>query len=274
MDPPQQGHYLRFLEEIHAALMPRTYAEIGVQFGASLRLALPGTTCVGIDPGLSIRYRIEPKTGLFKLTSDDFFAQHDLSEVLGGRPLDLAFIDGQHLFEYALRDFINLERYCDPDSIILIHDCYPLDAESSSRERTTKIWSGDVWKLILCLKELRPDLRVDTVNVSPTGLGIVRQLDPASTVLSDRYGEACSRYVGLDFAAIAKNKQELLNLVPEGQIFASSLQPPFRDGSPSVLRLRRAIRLPRAATLMGLSRRYASRFKAAMVRWMPSKAKA
>ena len=26
--------------------------------------------------------------------------------------LDLVFIDGMHLFEYALRDFMNVERYC------------------------------------------------------------------------------------------------------------------------------------------------------------------
>ena len=48
------------------------------------------------------------------MTSDDFFASHDLAQVLGGRPVDLAYIDGMHQFEFALRDFMNLERYVGP----------------------------------------------------------------------------------------------------------------------------------------------------------------
>ena len=54
---------------------------------------------------------------------------------LGGKTLDLAFIDGMHHFEFALRDFINVEKYCSADSIILIHDVYPIDA-TERRSRT------------------------------------------------------------------------------------------------------------------------------------------
>ena len=49
-------------------------------------------------------------------TSDDFFARPDAAEVLGGVPLDLAFIDGMHQFEYALRDFMHLEHWATPES--------------------------------------------------------------------------------------------------------------------------------------------------------------
>jgi hypothetical protein len=34
--------------------------------------------------------------------------------LLGGLPVELGFIDGMHLFEFALRDFMNLERLCTP----------------------------------------------------------------------------------------------------------------------------------------------------------------
>ena len=47
---------------------------------------------------------------IYELTSDEFFARYDLSELLGG-PVELAFIDGLHLFEQVLRDFVNLERH-------------------------------------------------------------------------------------------------------------------------------------------------------------------
>jgi hypothetical protein len=44
------------------------------------------------------------------MTSDDYFATHDLSKDLGGA-VAFAFIDGLHSFEQALRDFSNIERH-------------------------------------------------------------------------------------------------------------------------------------------------------------------
>ena len=41
---------------------------------------------------------------LFPQTSDEFFARNDVGAELGGLPVDLAFIDGMHHFEFALRD--------------------------------------------------------------------------------------------------------------------------------------------------------------------------
>ena len=36
------------------------------------------------------------------MTSDAFFEQHDLRALLGDRPVDVAYIDGLHLFVYPL----------------------------------------------------------------------------------------------------------------------------------------------------------------------------
>src|SRR5690349_5859629 len=125
------GHYFDLLRRLHVAMRPRTYLEIGVHTGMSLELASPGTSIVGIDPVPAIRRPINHTSRLFFETSDDFFEKHDVHEILGGRPIDMAFIDGMHLFEFALRDFINIERYCARGSVVLVHDCYPLDAASS-----------------------------------------------------------------------------------------------------------------------------------------------
>jgi hypothetical protein len=207
----RRRHYLALLERLHRHLRPRTYVEIGVHYGASFSKVLPGTLAVGIDPILSRLQPINRDGKYFAVTSDVFFADNDLRAILNGSAVDLAFIDGMHLFEFALRDFLHLERYCTEGSIILIHDCYPVSAETASRERPRGFWSGDVWKLIPCLKEHRPDLQVSVVDVPPTGLAIVTTLDPNSTVLEERYEEIFEEFVGLDYAAIAGAKAEKLN---------------------------------------------------------------
>jgi len=120
-------NYPQLLARIHRHLNPRTYVGIGIEAGQCLTCALPQTTIVGIDPKPQLQYRFGPQVRIFSETSDDFFARHDLSKELGGRPVDLAFIDGMHLLEFALRDFINLEKHALPTSTILAHDCLPLD---------------------------------------------------------------------------------------------------------------------------------------------------
>jgi hypothetical protein len=150
---------------------------------------------------------------VFIKTSDAFFAEHDVIRELGGRPIDLAFLDGMHRFAFALRDFINIERYCTPRSTCLLHDCYPLDAQTAAVERTTTFWSGDVWKLILCLKTYRPDLAIHTVATAPTGLAVIRGLDPGSTILRDQLDRICQECAALPYAVLHDDKRRMLNLV-------------------------------------------------------------
>jgi hypothetical protein len=206
--------YLAILSRIHRELRPATYVEIGVETGQSLVLAQPGTACVGIDPQPQLRHRLPPTTRVFAKTSDAFFAGHDLSMELGGRTVNLAFLDGMHEFSYTLRDFINVERYCTPDSTCLAHDCYPLDERTAAYPRATKFWSGNTWKLIPILKKYRPDLRIHTIAAAPTGLAMIRGLDPQSTVLQDRLAEICAEFEALPYSYLDGDKAGKLNLVP------------------------------------------------------------
>ena len=212
---PEQidADYYGLLPRIHSFLEPSTYAEIGVRHGDSLLMARTARAVVGIDPAPCIRAALPPSVRVFTMTSDEFFARHNLSQELGGAPLDLAFIDGMHLFEFALRDFLNLERAASPDATILVHDCYPIDRLTAARERATKIWSGDVWKLVLCLKKYRPDLRVSVVDIPPTGLALIRGLDPQSSVLASQLDRLCQEFIPCDYSQIENNKSEQLNRV-------------------------------------------------------------
>ena len=207
-------HYLSLMRRIHGCLRPETYVEIGVASGDSLTLVQEGTTAIGVDPAPRIANTLLPGTRVFIEKSDDFFSRHDVRAELGGRPINLAFIDGMHKFEFALRDFINIERYCTSNSTVLVHDCFPLDEATAARERITSFWSGDIWKLIICLKKYRPELEIYTIASPPTGLGLVRHLDPRSTVLQENLQKICDEFIPLPYSAIANAKPQSLNIFP------------------------------------------------------------
>ncbi|HLV65775.1 MAG TPA: tetratricopeptide repeat protein, partial [Polyangiaceae bacterium] len=157
-------HYREVLARVHERLRPRVYLEIGVDTGATLALARFAELAIGIDPtSYPIRHRLPAGTRLFHEESDAFFAAHARAEVLGARRVDLAFIDGMHRFENALSDFTNVERWCRPDSTVVIHDCVPAFPRAAARERSTKFWVGDTWKLVLALRAYRPDLELRTL---------------------------------------------------------------------------------------------------------------
>jgi hypothetical protein len=179
--------YRKYLKHIHDTHKPSGYLEIGVNAGATLALAQ--CPAVGIDPhirlqGNPIGQRTE--TYLFQLTSDAFFAKHDLTTFLPAG-VDFAFLDGMHRFEYLLRDLLNTEQYTHPGSIIALHDCYPINTEIADREKnydrrtdaaTRTWWAGDVWKLLPILRDFRPDLKLTILDCPPTGLVIVRGFNP------------------------------------------------------------------------------------------------
>lgn len=200
----------RIIQELH----PRSYVEVGVFKGGTLKLVQKVPAVVGIDPEPRLEWTPDAHMQVFKMTSDAYFATRDLREDLGGRPVDLAFVDGMHLFEYALRDFANIERFCTPRSVILVHDGYPLDALSASRTPSDVFWSGDVWRLIVLLKKYRPDLRIHTIATAPTGLAVITGLDPASTLLRDQHDRLVDEFMALDYACLDADKAGMLNLHP------------------------------------------------------------
>jgi SAM-dependent methyltransferase len=185
------------LRQLHERLEPRTYLEIGVAAGRSLALANPSTLAVGVDPALSIEVELGPRTRLLEASSDDFFANRDVAALFDGTGIELAFIDGLHLFEQALRDLANTARYLAPGGLIVLHDTLPYNRIVAQRRRSTQKWTGDVWKVVECLRHERPDLSLITIDVPPTGLTLVRGLDPGDATLLDDLERLVASYVGL-----------------------------------------------------------------------------
>lgn len=188
--------YLDLLAMLHHLLAPQAYLEIGVWRGDSLALA--AGPAVGIDPAPQIACDIvgaKPWLKLYQTTSDEFFAHHEAARVLEGAALELAFIDGMHLFEHALRDFRNVERWSSRFGAVAIHDVIPPDPAWATRERRSQAWTGDVWRIVPCLRDHRPDLRLHVIDAFPSGMLLVTGLDPANPVLFEREDEIVARYL-------------------------------------------------------------------------------
>ena len=224
--PDLQGeNYLSVLQRIHLVLRPKTYLEIGSRAGDTLALAECASIAVDpeflFDPAFLGR---KPACFLYQMTSDRFFDTIDPKMILG-REIDFAFIDGMHLAEFLLRDFINTERVCRKNSIIGIHDCIPVEAAIARRvavdlavseaSRHPHWWTGDVWKVIVILKKFRPDLAIYAIDAFPTGLMLITNLDPASGVLANHYDTILSCFRALDLAKVGvKNYIESLGMIP------------------------------------------------------------
>jgi len=205
--------YSTYLTRFHEWLKPRNYVEIGVAAGATIVLANPPTIAVGIDPLPSIRNTpARTATKIYPLPSDEYFTTRDLRVDIEGDVVDFAFIDGLHLFEQALRDFINIEKYSDRKTTVLFHDCLPVDRLCAAREQTD-FWAGDVWKVIVILDKYRPDLELFTIPTRPSGLSVVVGLDPLSTVLADNFDSIVSEFMDMELPLDEVERWKLLKVI-------------------------------------------------------------
>ena len=146
------------LRGLHEVLNPRTYLEIGVNEGSSLTLSR--TLSIGVDPDFVVRRPLHCDLELIRAKSDEFFERPDGLAHFGGVPVDLAFIDGMHLSEFALRDFINVERHLAAGGVTVFDDILPRNALEAARVRRTGAWAGDVYKAVEAIARRRPDLAV------------------------------------------------------------------------------------------------------------------
>jgi hypothetical protein len=200
--------YVSFFQALHARAVFDWYMEIGCRSG-QIFCEAQGKT-IAVDPFFQADRNVistKPALYVFQATSDDFFAEGFLDH--NNIKLSVSFLDGMHLFEFLLRDFMNTEAHSRAEGVILMHDCSPYDRAMTARDYTGKRgmpWTGDVWKLLPILQEHRPDLRVQVLDCATTGLVAVSNLDPANRVLRDRYDAIVRQYksVTLDQFGVGK----------------------------------------------------------------------
>jgi hypothetical protein len=207
--------YQTVLKRMHSVLQPNTYFEVGTLNGDTLSLA--SCTCISVDPHFQISSDVlgnKPACYFFQVGSDEFFEKHNPIEIFG-KAIDIAFLDGMHLFEYLLRDFYNTEQYCTQSSIIVLHDCLPgdeyiavRDPFNSARQKSSRpnYWTGDVWKFVPVLRRWRPDLKIAVLDAPPTGLVLVTNLDSGNRMLRENYTTIMDTYLNLDLGEYGVEK--------------------------------------------------------------------
>jgi len=216
-------YYLEFLRALHERLAPRTYLEIGVAEGHSM--ALSRCRSIGIDPAFRVDQELLAPVSLLRRTSDEYFgglAQNGRTP-FRELPVDFAYIDGMHHFEFALRDFIELERHSGRGSLIAFDDVLPRDVDEAARDRETLPWTGDVFRVQFALAAHRPDLLRICVNTVPTGTLLVARLDPSSEVLAERLDDIVRDYVVPDPQPVPPDILSRVNAVAPEQVLTMDL---------------------------------------------------
>jgi hypothetical protein len=148
-------------------------------------------TKVGVDPDPKVDLAHVPDgISIYRVTSDEYF------EAFGaGATFDLAFLDGLHLFEQTYRDVINTLASI-PSGPVLIDDTVPTSERSAMRDRPRAMklaaadgeqlgsWHGDVWKTVIALSRLHPELDFRTIMGSGNPQTLVWRRAPGASVVA------------------------------------------------------------------------------------------
>lgn len=170
-----------------------SYLEIGVNTPAQ-----PGYNWVGVNA--KIKHGVDPNVDTtYRMTSDEFFDGH-ISQCY-----DIVFIDGLHLSEQAHRDIIKSLEHLSDGGCVVVHDCNPTEEITQLRERASNAWHGDVWRAIVMLRMLEPNLSMCTVDTDE-GCCVIRHGSQVTMSIPS----AVNPY---EYSFLEKNRKQALNLV-------------------------------------------------------------
>lgn len=203
----KETHIKRALRKLEA----HAYLEIGISSGECF-------TCIDAPRKIAIDrapwkfgHELLPNESFFKMTSDDFFANH-AEQVLLHQRVDVALVDGLHEFSQALRDVLNIEKHMSRREVVFIHDCNPPTRKHAGvrDDAPGGHWTGDVWKVAYYIREYRPDLCFFTFNCD-WDLGVLTgfQSPYCSGPPSPEILETCK---SLDYEVLAQNRKHILRL--------------------------------------------------------------
>lgn len=172
-------HHSDFIAILASIKNIDVYVELGLDKGDTFKKVLPyAQKCYGVD--------MKPNDHLTKLaqvdkvvlnycSTDKFFETFD-------KKIDMCFIDADHYFESALRDFENAFKLLNDDGMILMHDVDPIH-----NNYINPVLCGDSYKIVPIL-EARNDLNIITLPLTEAGLAIIMKKDSSRTFLRNGIG--------------------------------------------------------------------------------------
>lgn len=152
-------HHKNLIKEIVRLTGCETYLELGLYDGETFENIFPHVKrAIGVD----IKDVRKQQLGEFHLmTTDKFFKTFN-------DKVDVAFIDADHCYESAKKDFQNVLARLNQFGIIIMHDSDPV-----SKKYTDPGYCGDSYKMIDFIHKNHPELNVLTLPVTETGISII-----------------------------------------------------------------------------------------------------
>jgi hypothetical protein len=153
---------------------------------------------------------IEPKAKAdFTGSTDDFFKQST-------KKWDLVFVDALHYAPQAKKDIENALEALNPNGTVVVHDCNPTTKEMQIVPRMQGVWTGDVWRAWVELRQ-RDDLFM-TVLDTDYGVGVIRKGKQEPLIIEEP-----------TYEQFEIHKKEWLNLVPVENDPVSVVIPAFEQ---------------------------------------------
>ena len=215
---------IKIIQRLINETRAKNYLEIGVNNGKCF-LRIKARRKFAVDPafkiptGRKLKYFLKNPWNVnntyFEKTSDDFFRQE--SQTLANARPHIVFVDGLHTYEQSLRDVLNSLAVIDEGGIVLMHDCNPITPAAAFRADSIDdakrklddykgVWNGDVWKAIVHMRSLHPDLEVFVLDCDH-GVGVVRRGTP-----TDRLNFRESDIRQLTYEELERTRKRFLNL--------------------------------------------------------------
>ena len=209
------------IKRIVESLQAEIYLEIGVAKGATfLRQPMPPLKLrIGVSPDVNQAKLIDfsdTRNCMHAVLSDEFFRLWQAP--LRRTGVDVAFIDGNHVWEQVERDVLHTLEHLTNDGAIVLHDGSPLTCMMATPALShghfrkehpgESAWTGDVWKAVVCLRSLSEfkHINVFTLNIT-TGLTIVTRGERETSLPFSREQIKKFTYNDLD-----KNREQWLNM--------------------------------------------------------------
>ncbi|RLA01454.1 MAG: hypothetical protein DRQ42_03175 [Gammaproteobacteria bacterium] len=160
------NEFLPIMQNIALLFKPHTYMELGLRHGWTFNQMTSLDVfkrAVGVELDTKRMRGVKTKNRpveIHNMSTDEF-------AMLWSEPIDMLFIDADHSFKQAKKDFDNFSKWMSPCGIICMHDTYP----------TNRNTYDEAWKLARAIHKWDEykDWEIFTFPGTWAGLSLVRK---------------------------------------------------------------------------------------------------